>query len=155
MKSKDNENIIVSHTLDNGLVVTIIDKCRLIAGDRWYVKIICQTSGPYSAEQCEKLLTDEEYAAFCEKYPNGKITFQYEKERNFVDAAVKDAVLDELVAQIIESNLGYMGKDSFAENLLQKMVDEFIVEFKVRKEMGLLESDEEVEEPDDFSACFK
>ncbi len=153
--SKDTKNIIISHKLENGLIVDIIDKCRLIAGDRWYVKIICQTTGSYDAVKCKTLLTDEEYGAFREKYPNGEIVFKYDKERNFVDDGEKEKVLQELIDQIADSNLGYMAKQSFADNLLDKTVEEFIQEFTVRKEMGLLKRDEDVEEPDDFSACFK
>ena len=153
--SKDTENLIVSHSLANGLTVEIIDKSRLVAGDRWYVKIICVTTGSYSSAKINELLDEEQYRAFLEKYPEGKIIFQYAKERNFVDDAVKVEVLQELVDNIADSNLDYMAKESFAMNLLDKTVEAFIEEYKVRKEMGLLEDTEEVEEPDDFSACFK
>ncbi len=153
--SKDTQNIIVSHTLDNGLIVEIIDQSRLIAGDRWYVKIVCVTTGPYPADKCKKLLTEEQFQAFEEKYPDCEIVFSYEKERNFVDDAVKEEVLQELVDNIESSNIDYMAKQSFADNLLDKTIEEFIQEFSVRKEMGLLEKRDEVEEPDDFSACFK
>jgi len=52
-------------------------------------------------------------------------------------------------------NIDYMGTQSFADNLFKKTVEEFVQEFNVRKEMGLLKRDEDIEEPDDFSACFK
>ncbi len=153
--SKDTEKIIVTHTLDNGLQVKIIDKCRLVAGDRWYLKITCVTTGSYSDEQCKELLNDEQYQSFVEKYPQGKLTFQYDKERNFIDDAIKDEALQELVDQIADLNIDYMGTQSFADNLFKKTVEEFVQEFNVRKEMGLLKRDEDIEEPDDFSACFK
>ncbi len=153
--SKDTDKILASYTLDNDLQVTIFDQSRLIAGDRWYLKIICVIDGDYSAEQCQEMLNDEQYHSFCEKYPECKLTFQYEKERNFVDDAIKDELLQSLVDQIVDSNLDYMAKTSFAENLLLKTIEEFIQEFNVRKEMKLLEEKDSGEEPDDFSACFK
>jgi hypothetical protein len=155
MKATDSRKIIVSHKLDNGLQVTIYDHCRLIAGDRWYVKISCEISGKYIQDECRGVLNDEQTQAFLEKYADGVVTFTYTKDRNFVDDGVKEEILHDLVEQIEVSNLGYMAKDSFAENLLKKTMDEFILEFNVRKEIGLLGGDEDVEEPDDFSACFK
>ncbi len=141
--------------MDNGLQIDIFDKCKMIAGDRWYVKIVCVTTGSYPAEKCKELLNEEQYTAFVEKYPDCKISFQYDKERNFVDDRVKDEAVQELVDQIRDSNLDYMAKESFAENLLRNRVDEFIQEFEVRKQMGLLDNKEDVDEPDDFSACFQ
>jgi hypothetical protein len=153
--SKDTEKILASYNLDNGLQVTIFDKSRLVAGDRWYLKIICVTEGAYAAEQCQEMLDGEQYQAFVEKYPECRVRFQYEKERNFVDDAIKDEVLQSLIDNIVESNLDYMAKVSFAENLLQKIIEEFIQEFNVKKELALLEEETSVTEPDDFSACFK
>jgi hypothetical protein len=152
--AKDTELILLSKKLDNGLHVTIYDKCKRIAWDRYLVKISCVVEGKFAEPDCAALLHAEHLPSFQEKYPEGKISILFDKERNFIDEGVKDAVLQDLVGQC-EVNFDYMATGRFAENLLSKTVDEFILEFQVRQEMGLVADPQEVDEPDDFSGCFK
>ncbi len=152
--AKDTELILRSIVLENGLTITIYDKCKQIAGDRHFVKISCVVEGCFSEESCAPLLTEEQLTAFNAKYPQGKLTYQFDKERNFIDEGVKDEVLQELVSQC-EATYDYISATQFSQNLLSKTVEGFIQEFQVRQEMDLVEKTQEVEEPDDFSACFK
>ncbi len=152
--SKDTEIILLSKVLNNGLNVTIYDKCKRIAWDRYFVKVCCVVTGTYLEADCATMLTSEQLSSFETKYPGYTVTFKIEKERNFVDEDVKETVLNDLIQQC-EEGFDYIGSSRFAENLLNKTAQDFIQEFAVRKEMGLVEQPEDVDEPDDFSACFK
>lgn len=152
-----NEKIFETR-LANGLYVEIIDNSKLMAVDRWYITLTCRSEADLPAR---KLANLDMEASLLERFMAkmaGKISHVCTKERNFVDAACKDEVVAELLAQLQETILPYLAAEVFIDRFLQQNVDDFVQEYRVREELGLAlenEEDEEDEGPADFSDCFR
>lgn len=147
--------VLVEKILDNGVAFTINEHSRVIAADRWYVKVVGVVSLP---------LTDAAFAEINEEDPamlarvrrrlGNTLEHQLIRDRNFVDAAVKDEVVKELVAQLLETVGAYLEVAAFPARLL-------VSKYREAREICCVEMGREagagvgVEEPVDFSHCFK
>jgi hypothetical protein len=147
--------VLAEKKMNNGVVFTITEQSRVIAADRWYVKVVGVISVP---------VTDAAFAEIGEEDPILKarvrlvlgdgVEHQLVKDRNFVDAAAKDAVVSELVAQLMAAIGGYLEVEMFPARLLARKYRE--AREICRVEMGREEgAGEGVEEPADFSHCFR
>ena len=143
--------------LENGATVTVTDQSRVMAGDRWLIKVECAAQMP---------IADDFYAAYAsedaklldaiKEKMGGFLTFAVTKERIFVDAAEKDEVLKGLEEQVSSNMLGYLNNPNFPEKLFAKRFVEVKEECVVAMHYANLKQDDAPEdEPDDFSACFK
>lgn len=111
--------------LENGLVLELYDYSRVVAGDRWFVGLLCQISVPildevFSLKKEWEGLRDE----FRAKYGD-RINFEMRKERNFIDEKEKDKVFEELLNQVKRHCVRYMGHKNFALGYLKRQVEEF------------------------------
>ncbi len=149
------EKLIETKTLENGVTLSLFDFCRQVAGDRWYVKILCRMELAVPAEKlAESGLDAAGQAAFSDHYKD-ILVHEFAKERNFIDENVKDEVVRAIISQINENSLSYVANPVFADNLFRQKVDEFMQEQAIRAQMGLVHDEGEDDEPADFSACFQ
>lgn len=146
---------LVEKKLANGLAFIITDRSRLIAGDRWYLNIVCEVSLP---------LTDAHFADCGEDTPalsgqirqlmGAELKLELSQERNFVDDAVKDDLSQELLARITDNITDYLAAESFPSRLFASRYREAKKNCLLNMARGVdIPADDEVG-PADFSACF-
>lgn len=147
--------VLLEKKLGNGVTLTITEQSRVIAADRWYVKVIGVVS---------LVLTDAAYAeineedsamlAIVRRRLGDTLEHQLIRDRNFVDAAVKDEVVKELVTQLLETVGAYLEVASFPARLLAS-------KYREAREICRIERGRDeaagtsAEEPVDFSHCFR
>jgi hypothetical protein len=154
-KNKESGKILESNMLANGLQVTFYDLSKKIAADRWQVKVKCESVLKVQDELYDAI-DDAELASAMKQDCANTVIHTFYRERNFIDEKEKDGVLQELFNQLSENVRTYMGGELFSRKLFEKKVDEFKLKYMVQKERDrLAATDEEDDEPADFSACFR
>jgi hypothetical protein len=142
--------------LDNGVSVQVTDQSRQIAGDRWYIKIVCSVTMPVK----EGMLTDrggdgpELLTRICDCIGD-EARKDFVLERNFVDEREKDDVTDELLARIKENIKGYLSLEKFPSLFLDSCYDEARIRCQCSAGVSLAEQPGDDEGPADFSGCFR
>ena len=142
--------------LDNGVSVRVADQSRKVAGDRWYIKIVCTASMPIK-EGMLKVRGDDDpelNARIC-KWIGNEASKDFVLERNFVDGREKDDVSDELLTRIKENIKGYLTSDKFPSLFLDRCYDEARLVCQNMTDLPLAEQPGEDEGPTDFSDCFQ
>lgn len=146
--------ILLEKKLANGLSFTVTEHSRVIAADRWYVKVVGVISLPLTDAAVAAIVDDEPLLqSRVRRYLGETVEHQLVKDRNFVDDAAKDEVVKELVAQLLETVSAYLEVEAFPARLLASKYRE--AREICRVEMGREESvSVDADEPDDFSHCF-
>lgn len=145
------------NTLANGLQLTIHDKSRPLAGDRWLVELCCTAVYPLSEELTAGLVEpDAELRGAILERLGQHLEFTVIRSRQFIDERDKDAVLAELLAGVKEHMLVYFAKPHFPQRLFhdtcRKLREECRLEqIRFRSEP----EDAEDDGPADFSALFR
>jgi len=155
-KIKEPGKILESNMLANGIQVTFYDLSKEIAGDRWLVKVKCESVLKVQDELFDAI-DDAELASAMKQDCANTVIHTFYRERNFIDEKEKDGVLQELFNHLSENARTYMGGELFSRKLFEKKVDEFKLKYLVQKERERLAAtdDEDDDEPADFSACFR
>ncbi|MFZ2445771.1 MAG: hypothetical protein WAW37_05400 [Syntrophobacteraceae bacterium] len=109
--------------LDNGLIVYFIDRSRPIAGDRWQVRLLIRVplepGETFFARYPDPPSACADFASLC---PTAE--FEVEKVRNFIDAGQREAVLEQLKKDFVQSALGYLANPGFAEGWITRKYEE-------------------------------
>jgi len=118
-----SSRIIEKIDLPNDLVLEIYDYSRLVAGDRWLVGLLARIPIKISEKN------------FADKYPGlykdflkdqgPEIYFELKKEKNFVDEKEKDQIFDQMLNELKEYALHYMGHESFAKRFIRRRIQSF------------------------------
>ncbi|HSH13916.1 MAG TPA: hypothetical protein VLA15_09210 [Desulfurivibrionaceae bacterium] len=147
--------MLLEKKLANGLSFTVTEQSRLIAADRWYVKVVGVISLPLTDAALAASVDDEPLLqARVRRYLGETVEHQLVKDRNFGDAAARTAVVGELVDQLVSAIGAYLEVEAFPARLLARKYQE-------AREICRLEMDREggasvdADEPADFSHCFK
>jgi hypothetical protein len=155
-KNMESEKILAAAVLPNGITVTFYDLSRKVAADRWLVKVKCEADFE-AGEQLFASLNDAKLAVALQEDGANRMRHQLFRERNFIDAREKDAVLHDLFTKLHENAISYMGSELFLRRLFEKKVEAFKLENRIQEEIrrqtALAEDDDDG--PADFSACFK
>jgi hypothetical protein len=117
--------------LPNNLVLEFYDYSRVVAGDRWLVGLLARIP----IEISEKDFADrpqELYKDFLEERGT-VIYFELKKERNFIDEKEKDRILNQLLNELKEYSLSYMGHKSFAKGFIRRQIQVFEERWKWQK----------------------
>ena len=119
--TNETEKVIEQQQLDNGIELILFDRSRVTAGDRWQVELKCEALVPIDgsywdmmAQEDPKLLPD------IRKILGEQLVFVATKQRNFVDAKEREAVLQEMVQQVYNSMLEYLKKPHFPQKFFKK-----------------------------------
>jgi hypothetical protein len=144
--------------LANGCRLTVWDLSRNIVPGRWQVKIRCETEVPVREEFFRGIEEDDpELLRTVHDWMGRAIIFSTEKERNFIDEAEKDRILNEMVNQACDAMLVYLGSPEFPAKMFKKRFLE--LKCKWQTEMHCrkvnLPAAEDDDGPADFSACFQ
>ena len=109
--------------LPNNLVLEFHDCSRLIAGDRWLLGLLARIPVEISEEDFADRPQDL-YKDFL-KEQGPVIYFELKKERNFIDEKEKDQVFSQMLNELKESPLSYMGHKSFAKGYIRRQIQAF------------------------------
>ena len=111
--------------LPNGLSVEFYDYSRKLAGDRWLVGLLVKIPMKVTRQDFVGFGDpDEMFEKFIGE--NGeKISFQMKKERYFIDEKEKDGVFANLLSNLKDHTLSYMGHKDFSSGFKKKKIGEF------------------------------
>ncbi|MEW6258823.1 MAG: hypothetical protein AB1547_02855 [Thermodesulfobacteriota bacterium] len=116
------EQPIQTISLENGLILQLMDLSRRVAGDRWNVRIkatigirvedvLIRIDQQHRKEEIENVLGKE-------------VVFEKEMIRNFIDEREKQTVVDQLCRSFLENAMTYLSRQHFAERFLFKQYRE-------------------------------
>ena len=146
---------VKSMDLKNKVHIKFYDLSKTIAADRWFVRVCCEVETPFNEDF---LLHLEEDAALLDSFRascGDTLSMQVVKERNFVDETVKDDVVTQLIEQIEQNSVEYLGAESFPHKLFLSNFGEFKKTHLLCQTVDVNTDLDEDEGPADFSACFK
>lgn len=146
--------IIEEKTLSNDALLTIIDESKKLAADRWLVKLRCLVTIPWS-EWMDQYLGSEDGPYEEVMASLGPIEYAIVKERNFIDKGEKDNVLAVMQAMIHENIGSYIDHPDFTQKVFSKLLREWRESKKLKASMPIADEQNVVEEPSDFSGCFR
>ncbi len=147
--------VLLKKNLGNGVSFTITEQSRVIAADRWYVKVVGLVSLPLSDVAFAALdEADPALLARVRRHLGEVLEHQLVKDRNFVDAAAKEEVVGELVGQLMDSSGAYLASEAFPASFLAKKYREAREICRIAMVREAIVSTAP-EEPVDFSHCFR
>jgi len=115
--------IVEKIDLPNNLVLEFHDYSRHVAGDRWLVGLLVRIPIEISEEDFADR-PQELYKDFL-KEQGPVINFELKKERNFIDEKEKDQVFNQMLNELREYALSYMGHKSFAKGFIRRQIQAF------------------------------
>ena len=115
--------IVQKIDLPNDLVLELHDYSRRVAGDRWLVGLLTRIPIEISQEDFADR-PQELYKNFL-KVQGPVIYFELKKERNFIDEKEKDQVFNQILNELKENALYYMGHESFARKFIRRQIQAF------------------------------
>lgn len=153
---KMTKELIEQRQLANGMVLSVFDASRKVAGDRFFVKVECEVVLPLTADFFDQINDNDSELLDTFKHESGKeIIFSIPKERNFVAEPDKDAVVFELVEQVSENLMTYLENPVFAQKLFKYRYEKFKRASLAKRHIEQVEGPDEDDGPVDFSACFR
>ena len=116
--------LISSYPLKNGLTLKFMDESRKIAADRWYIRVWVTIDIPVDKKWfSDGSVDDDRFARIADRLGD-RVVFRQKKERNFISDNVKDQVVQDICDRTLETNLTYMGSDSFPAKFISKVYTE-------------------------------
>jgi hypothetical protein len=117
--------------LPNNLMLELHDYSRRVAGDRWLVGLLARIPIEISEEDFAGR-PQELYKDFL-KEQGPVIYFELKKEKNFIDEKEKDQVFNQMLNELKEYALSYMGHKSFAKGFIRRQIQVFEERWKWQK----------------------
>ena len=147
--------LIKDKKLANGLTLSFSDCSKLLVSDRWFVKMQGEVKLPLAnAAWPDSDEDDPELLALIKEHLGESVSYILSKERNFIDAAEKEAVLEDLVIQVEENLVGYLSDPSFPQKLFTRQYEEARQQCLIQRQQPQAPVNDEDDSPADFSACF-
>ena len=148
---------IMSEQLANGMAIDIYDLSRRVAGDRWQVTLRCDAAIPLNDELWQKAPKEPEPGLAREirsALGNG-LLLSLERQRNFIDAAAKDKLIEEMIGQARENIFAYLKDPKFPERLLARCYQDTREQLLRDRMVRAVTSDPDDDDgPADFSYLF-
>ena len=144
-----------SEKLNNGLSAKITDHSRQVAGDRWYINLVCTVTLPVDKELFKNKAEDDPgLFARITDHIGEEIRKDFVLERNFVDDSEKDDVVDDLFARLKDNIKTYLAVEKFPARLFDESYDKARTICLTMTERPQDGSPVDEDGPADFSACF-
>ncbi len=147
---------ISTEHLANGLCLTLTDDSRELSGGRWLVRLRCEARMA-ATEAMWQGIADQNLASAVRERFGGELFFSSVKERNFIAAAEREAVLAELRAQVEENILPYLARPETPARLFRQQFEKWrllLTQEEARRAAEVASVADE-KEPADFSFLFK
>jgi len=130
----DTAKIIDQQQLENGIKLSMYDRSRVTAGDRWQIELECRAHIPMDESYWDMVAReDSELLQDIKKILDDPLEFVTIRQRNFVDAGEYETVLQEMVQQLSDSILEYMKKPNFPQEFFKKQYREAHQKVLIRK----------------------
>ena len=147
---------IYKEKLENGVTVLVTDKSRQVAGDRWYIKLLCTATMPVKKEMIKVRADDDpELFAMIRKHIGKNVRKDFIQERNFVDEQEKNDVIGELLARLDDNIKGYLASEKFPARFLDRCYEEARTTCLAIISQPTGEQAVDDDAPADFSSCFR
>ena len=115
---RESNGLVERMRLDNGLVLEMYDRSRLVAGDRWRIAFVALIEVVVKHELVSDLTTPDPSFEDFHRVLGDKAVYRYEKVRNFIDAKQKDEVFRALKEHFLRTSLGYLSSAQFPRKLI-------------------------------------
>ena len=148
--------VLQREAFKNGVVLTLFDYSKRIAGDRWFVKIVARLEIPVSEDFYDSSVCRDAQFTECVKKKMGDVlTHDVIKERNFIDAAEKDTIITAIRSDISDTLFDYAQQPLFPQKLFRLKCEEMEKQCLVEQHLQPRNDCDEDDGPADFSDCFK
>jgi len=114
------QRLIDKIKLENGLTLELYDRSKHAAGDLWLVSFLACMEVGVEREYFEDQDSSNLSFDAIRKAVGDKVTYRYEKTRNFIKETEKDEVLKGLKERFLSATLGYLSSPEFALKLILK-----------------------------------
>lgn len=156
-KGQTLPSLISERKIGDNILVSIYDRSRTVAGDRWRIELVCEAKLQVAEDNWTRLDKEDPEIAACIRTELGAVlTYSYEIIRNFIDQKEKDKLIDESIRQLEENILHYITKPGFPQKLFDHHYrlarQKCLVAQQQRQSLAALEEDDD--EPADFSHLF-
>ena len=122
---EETGKIIRRLKLDNGMELTVYDRSKIMAGDRWLVELLCEAYIPITEKFWQRVPAgDAGHLPAVRKMLGEKLVFASTRKHNFVDIKDREQVLEEMVRRLYDSTLEYLSRPNFPLRLFQKQYSE-------------------------------
>lgn len=153
-------DIIEQRRLENNMTLTVYDQSKRMAGDRWQIKIICETEIPVDGGFFSRVPEDDlALQAEVLEAMAGSVTFSVTKERTFVAETERAALVERMVTEIMTNMVTYLNKPEFPAKLFARKYAELRESCATARHYRGLQDEardgDDDDGPADFSACFK
>ena len=119
MQKVPEDDVLYSELCENGITITVFDRSRKIAADRWLVKVKCMVESGVVVKSCQAGASGPEFVGEESSKTEIPKTFSkvFWRERNFIDDKEREHVLADLVQQMKETVFPYLRRGKTAEKL--------------------------------------
>ncbi|MBW2170477.1 MAG: hypothetical protein JRF69_00620 [Deltaproteobacteria bacterium] len=112
------EKLIDKIELQNGLTLELHDRSRKVAGDRWLVSFEARIDIEVDPQYFEGQDAGTPPLDAIQRAVGDKVTYSYEKSRNFIAATEKDEVFEGLKERFLTATLPYFSSANFPRNII-------------------------------------
>ena len=132
--------IIHRQKFNNGMELLLYDRSRFMAGDRWLVELYCEACTPID-DSCWRVVADEEPRLLhaVREMLGEKLVFVGSRKRNFVHADEREAILLEMVQQLLGSTVEYLQRPAFPLRLFRKLYQDARRKVLIQQAMSRVE----------------
>lgn len=116
--------LLRSISLENGLLLQLMDRSRRIAADRWYICIKGFIEISVQDALRNTRLTDQKEEM--ENVLGKKVLYEKEMIRNFIDEKEKQTVINQVCSSFLENAMTYLSRQHFAERFVLKQYREML-----------------------------
>lgn len=135
-------DILFEKELPNGMRCSITDQSRVVAADRWLVRIVIDFTSAVSEDLWKKADDLPEKEAL-RKLIGDRLSFQQVRDRHFIDDAEKATVINDILQQITTDILPYAENDKFVDALFNKRVEEARRQIEIQQILSEPSDDED------------
>ena len=111
---------LATQTLENQLTLNVFDASKKMAADRWRVEVVLEIEVPVHAKWFNEALAPPAPAEALAAALGDSVLYEYRDQRTFVDTAEKDALVNQMQADLLAMAPRYYGHPNFAGRLIIK-----------------------------------
>jgi len=112
------ERLIDKIALDNGLTLEIHDRSKEVVPGRWLVSFEARIDVKVDPQYFEGRDMESPSLDAIQKALGDKVTYSYEKSRNFIAATEKDEILEGLKERFLTITRPYFSSVNFPRNII-------------------------------------
>jgi hypothetical protein len=133
MTNDMEEKLVDKISLQNGLTLELYDRSRPVAGDRWLVSLVARIDVGVDPQHFKG--QDKASPPFDDirRAVGDKVTYSYEKSRNFIADAQREEVFGTLKERFLSATLNYFSNANFPRNIILSRYREVKGGFKAWK----------------------